>query len=129
MSDVNDVRRLAAIHRLVDALPEEALDATFRVLENYAKWPPKGHADAERMLAQARDHFVRHHEKRAGRTGTGFIAGAGGGGSFSPDGYGHSSMHGWEGHTSVTVQIHFFRGHKLHTKERLGLSEEGKKLV
>lgn len=34
----------AVLHQLVDALPEEALDATFRVLENYQKWPPKGPA-------------------------------------------------------------------------------------
>jgi len=129
MSDLDDAHRLAAIHRLVDDLPTEALDATFRVLENYAKWPPKGHADAERMLGQARERFLKKYEERARRTGTGFISGTGGGGSFSPDGYGHSSMHGWEDHTSVTVQVHFFRGHELHTAERLSLSSDGKKLV
>ncbi len=64
MSDLDDVHRLAAIHRLVDDLPKEALDATFRVLENYAKWPPKGHADAERMLGQARERFLKKYEER-----------------------------------------------------------------
>jgi hypothetical protein len=42
---------------------------------------------------------------------------------------GYSSAHGWEDHTSVTVGVHFFRGQELHTAERPGLSEEGKKLV
>jgi hypothetical protein len=107
MSDLDDVHRLAAIHRLVDELPPEALDATFRVLENYAKWTPKGHADAERMLGQTRERFLTKYEERARRTGTGFIAGTGGGGSFSPDGY----------------------GHELHTTERLSVSGDGKTLV
>jgi hypothetical protein len=129
MSDLDDVHRLAAIQQLVDDLPKEALDATFRVLENYAKRPPKGHAGTERMLAQVRERFLKKYEERARRTGTGFIAGTGGGGSFSPDGYGHSSIHGWEDHTSVTVQVHFFRGHELHTAERLSLSGDGKKLL
>jgi len=129
MSDLDDVHRLAALYRLVDNLPSEALDATFRVLENYVKWPPKGHADAQQMLEQARERFIRNHEEHARRTGTGFIAGTGGGGSFSPDGYGHASMSGWEGHTVVNVHVHFFRGHELHTTERLSLSDDGKTLV
>ena len=129
MSDLDDVKRLAAIHRLVDELPTEALDATFRVLENYAKWPPRGHGDAAHMLAQARERFLKQHEEHARRTGTGFVSGAGGGGSFSPDGYGHASMQGWEDHTSVTVEVHFFRGRELRTAQRLSLSDDGKKLV
>jgi hypothetical protein len=81
------------------------------------------------MMTQARERFIRHHEEHARRTGTGFIAGTGGGASFSPDGHGHSSMGGWEGHTSVTVHVHFFRGHELHTTERLRLSEDSNMLV
>jgi hypothetical protein len=129
MSDLKDVHRLAAIHRLVDDLPQEALDATFRIVENYAKWPSKAPADAERMLAKARKRFLKQLEHRSRRTGAGFGVGTGGAGSFSPDGYGYSSAHGWEDHTSVTVQVHFFRGRELHTAERLSLSEDGKKLV
>lgn len=128
MPDLDDVHRLAALHRLVDELPEAAFDAAFRVLENYVRWPPKGHADAEHLLAQARERFLRHQEEHARRAGTGFIGGTGGGGSFSPDGYGHSSMHGWEDHTSVTVHVLFFRGTELHTTERLSLFDDRKRL-
>jgi hypothetical protein len=129
MSDIDDVRRLAALHRLVDNLPTEALDAAFRVLENFAKWPPKGFGDAQQTLEQARERFIRNQEEHARRTGTGYIAGTGGGGSFSPDGYGHSLMGGWEGHTYVAVNVHFFRGHEFHTIERLSLTDDGKTLV
>ena len=65
MYDLKDVHRLAAIHRLVDDLPQEALDATFRVLEHYAKWPAKAHADAERVLAKARKRFLQQLEDRS----------------------------------------------------------------
>lgn len=116
------------LHRLVDELPEEALEATFRVMENYQKWPPKGHADAEQMLKQARERFRRSHEERARRTGGGVISGGVGGRSFSPDGYGSASTQGWEGPTAVTAKVHFFRGHELHTVERLSVSDDQRKL-
>lgn len=119
----------ATLHQLIDALSEEALEATLRVLENYQKWPPKGHADAEQMLKQTGERFRRHYEERARRTGGGIISGGVGGSSFSPDGYGSGSKQGWEGHTAVTARVHFFRGHELHTLERISLSDDQRKLL
>jgi hypothetical protein len=117
------------LHQLVDILPEVAIDATFRVLENYQKWPPKGHADASEMLREAQEGFRRQHERRAQREGRGFLSASVGGGSLSPDGHGSASTTGWEGHTLVTVKVHYFRGRELHTVERLSLSEDQRKLL
>jgi hypothetical protein len=117
------------LHQLIDELPEEALGATFRVLENYQKWPPKGHANAEQLLKQARERFRKGHEEQARRTGGGIVSGGVEGGSFSPDGYGSASTRGWEGHTAVTAKVHFFRGHELHTLERISLSDDQRKLL
>jgi hypothetical protein len=117
------------LHQLVDELPEEALEATFRVLENYQNWPPKGHADAERMLIQTQERFRRDYEEEARRTGRGSITAGISGGFFSADGYGSASTPGWEGHTAVTVRVHLFRGHELHTVERISLSDDQRKLL
>jgi len=119
----------ATLHQLVDELPEEALEATFRVLENFQKWPPKGHADAEQLLKQTRERFRRGYDEHARRTGGGIISGGAGSGSFSPDGYGSASTQGWEGHTAVTAKVHFFRSHELHTLERISLSDDRRKLL
>jgi hypothetical protein len=119
----------AKLHKLIDELPEAALEATFRVLENYQRWPPKGHADAEQMIMKARERFTRQNEKRAQTEGRGFVSGSVGGGSFSPDGHGYSSFTGWEGHTSVTSKVHYFRGREFHSVERLRLSDDGRKVL
>jgi len=117
------------LHKLVEELPEAALGATFRVLENYQKWPPRGHADAEQALSKAQESFRRQNEKRAQTEGRGFLLGSVGGGSFSPDGHGYASTTGWEGHTSVTAKVHYFRGCESHSVERLSLKDDGRKLL
>lgn len=119
----------AKLHKLVDELPEEALGATIRVLENYQKWPPKGPADAEQMLTKAQERFRTHNEERAKREGRGFLSGTVGGGSFSPDGHGSASVTGWEGPTAVTAKVHYFRGREFHSVERLRLSDDGRQLL
>ena len=88
----------AALHLLVDSLPEEGIEATFRVLKNYQKWPPKDRADAELLLKQARATLIRQQEKHAQRMGGGVVSIGGGSSSFSPDGYGRASNTGWDGH-------------------------------
>jgi hypothetical protein len=118
-----------ALHLLVDSLPEEAMEATFRVLENYQKWPPKGPADAESLVKQARATLIRQQERHAQRMGCGVVSMGGGSSSFNPDGYGRASNGGWDGHTRVTATFHYFRGHELHTVERLRLSDDKRRLL
>ena len=119
----------AALHLLVDSLPEDAIESTFRVLENYQKWPPKGRADAELLVKQARATLIRQQEKHAQRMRGGVVSIGGGSNSFSPDGYGRASNYGWDGHTHVTATFYYFRGHELHTVERLWLSDDKSRLL
>jgi len=119
----------AALHKLVDELPEQALDATFRVLENYQKYPPKNRADVAKMLRESGERFRKHQQEHAQRMGRGMARGSTGGGSLGPDGSGRSSVRGWEGQTSLTVSVNYFRGHELHTEERMNLSDDRRRLV
>ncbi len=118
----------ATLHNLVDQLPEAALDAAYRVLDHCQKWPPKGPADADKMLNQARERFRSNYEKRARLRGGGYVSGEAVSNSFSPEGYGYSSIHGWEGLTSITATVHFYHGHEIHTVERISLSEDKRRL-
>jgi hypothetical protein len=118
----------ARLHKLVDELPEAALDAAYRVLDNYQKWPPKGPADANKMLNQARERFRSNYEKRAQLRAGGYISSEMIRSSFGPEGYGYSSVRGWEGLTSVTAAAHYFRGYEFHTVERISLSDDNREI-
>jgi hypothetical protein len=111
-----------ALHRLVDVLPDEALDTTFRVLEHYQKYPPRSEADPEKLRARARNRVLRSAKNRAKRTGlsTSLLDGC-----IGPDGYGSASAQGWEGQTCLISKVYFYRGSELHTTERLSLSKGG----
>ncbi len=117
----------AALHSLVEALPDEALDLTFRVLEHYQKHPPNNESDPKKLRAKARNRVLRSANNRARRTGVGVPGLLGG--CIGPDGYGSASAQGWEGQTCLVSNVVFYRGHELHTFDRLSLSEDQKKLV
>ncbi|MGA2811790.1 MAG: hypothetical protein ABSG16_10360 [Candidatus Acidiferrum sp.] len=117
----------AALHNLVEALPEEALDFAFRVLEHYQKHPPSNESDPEKLRAKARNRVMRStrlRAKRTGASGTSLLAGC-----VGPDGYGSATAQGWEGQTCLVSKVCFYRGHELHTVDRLSLSEDGCKLL
>jgi hypothetical protein len=116
------------LHHLVDDLPDAALDATFRVLENYQKWPRKAHADPEQMLKRSQATFMRQQEKHARRTGIG-LASATGSARPGPDGCGSSSTHGWEGQARITATFIHFRGYQLEMVHRVRFSDDRRKLL
>jgi hypothetical protein len=92
-----------SLHELINTLPEAALESTER--------------------------FSRRGEELTARTGTGVRSFHIGGGSFNPDGDGMASMRTSEGETSVTLEIHLFRGHRLEIEERMLISEDKKSLL
>lgn len=117
------------LHRLVDMLPELALERTERVLTNYQTWPPEPPADVQRMHEEVRKRFEGSAREHASKTGRGLITGFSAGGIFGPDGDGGASMTGCEGETAVKVELRVFRGHSLEFEERLRLSDDKKSLV
>jgi hypothetical protein len=118
----------ASLHTLVDALPDEALDAAFRVLENYQKHPPsKAESDFHELHKKSRESFLRSTRNRARRTGqevNSLLSGC-----MGPDGYGTASASGWEGQTRLMSKVVFFRGSELYTAERISLSDDRRKLI
>ena len=120
-----------ALHKLVDTLPEAALESAERVLQNYQTWPPEPPIDVEKMRKRVDELFRSRGEEWTARTGGGFVSARActGGGSFKADGDGMASMSTSEGETLVTLEIHTFRGHRLEIEERLRLSEDKKLLV
>jgi hypothetical protein len=119
----------ATLHKMVDQLPEEALDAAFRVLENYERHPPKERADRSQMLMEAKGRFKKQHEENLRRVAGRFPQGYMGGGSRGPDGSARTSIGRWDGLTNVTVSVNTFRGHEFHIEERISLSDDRRTLL
>ena len=117
-----------SLHKLIDTLPEAALESAERVLQNYQTWPLKPPIDVEKMRKRVDELFSRRGEELVARTG-GFVSARIGRRSFNADGDGMASMSTSEGETLVTLEIHIFRSYRLEIEERLRLSEDKKLLV
>ena len=113
------------LHRLVDTLPEAALDNARQMLERMQVWPPPSPPGWEQMLAARRRHMER--ADAALRPGTSGGRGAIGGLSLKGDGH-QSSTH-WEDQTAVTQTWRYHKGHELNIVEKLRLDQDGKALV
>jgi hypothetical protein len=118
-----------SLHKLIDSLPEAALESAQRVLQNYQAWPPEPPIDVEKTRNRVDELFRKRGEQRAALTGTGFAGARSGGSIFKPDGDGMASMSTTEGQTSVKLEIQVFRGHRLEIEERLRVSADKKSLV
>jgi hypothetical protein len=123
------MRNRESLHELIDTLPEAALESAEHVLQNYQTWPPNPPISVEMMRKRVDELFRKRGEELAARTETGSRSSYIGGGRFSADGDGMASMRTSEGQTSVTFEIHVFRGHRLEIEERLRLSEDKESLV
>ena len=117
------------LHRLVDTLPEVALETASRVLQNYQTWPPQPPADIEKMRELVKKLFERNAMEHASRTGRGVVGGYFSRSRYRPDGDGAASVEGWEGETSVKVELRTFRGHRLELEERIRLSSDKRFLI
>ena len=118
-----------SLHKLIDTLPEAALESTERVLQNYQTWPPKPLMDVEKTRRRVDELFRRRSEKRAVHTGAGVIRASTTHSFQKPDGDGMASMSTMDGPALVNFEIRIFRGHRLELEERLRLSEDKKSLV
>src|ERR1700688_1775415 len=118
-----------SLRKMVDTLPEGALESAERVLRNYQIWPPKPPIEVAKMRERVRELFRKNIEGQIARTGQGIIGSHVVGRKFQPDGDGGASMSTSEGQTSVTFEIRIFRGHRLEIEERLRMSEDNKSLL
>jgi hypothetical protein len=117
-----------SLHELIDTLPEAALKAAGRVLQNYQTWPPKPPIGVEKMHERVDELLKRRGEEWAAHNRTGYVSVHMGGGSFKPDGDGMASATTMDGADLVNFEILIFSGHRLELEERLHPSEDKKSL-
>jgi hypothetical protein len=120
-----------SLHKLIDTLPEAALESAERVLQNYQTWPPKPPIGVEKMHERVDELLRKRGLESAAHMGTGFIRADARsiGESFDPDSDGMASMSTMDGPALVNFEIRIFCGHRLELEERLRLSEDKKSLV
>ena len=108
------------LHRLVDSLPEGALEAAQRMLTHLQVWPPQ-----RPSMSPELERFREEARKSRGR-----ITAMVGGGAYDPiRGSGSMGSTTWEGDTLVAVTRRYHRGQELNTVERIRLDEDSKVLV
>jgi hypothetical protein len=115
------------LHRLVDTLPEAALEPAEKALQHFQVWPRQPPPEVERMQRE-------HHERMLQSMRPGTISVGGGGGSYSAGsggriGNGRFSFTRWEDKTAVVETHHFHYGHEITITERLRMDDDGKKLI
>src|SRR2546427_6438785 len=115
------------LHRLVDILPEAALEPAEKALQHFQIWPRQPPPEVERMQRE-------HHERMLQSMRPGTISGGGGGGSYSMGSgrrgqSGHFSFSRWEDKTSVIETHHFHEGHEITITERLRMDDDRKMLI
>jgi hypothetical protein len=114
------------LHRLVDSLPEAALEPASASLQHFQIWPRQPPPEVARMRQEHQQRMQR--SMRPGTSGSG---GGGGGYSTGSGGRiedGHFSFSRPEDKTSVIETHHFRHGHEITITERLRMDDDGKAL-
>jgi hypothetical protein len=62
-----------SLRKLIDTLPEEALESAEQVLRNYQIWPPKPPIEVEKMRERVHELFRKNIEGQIARTGQGIM--------------------------------------------------------
>ena len=115
------------LHRLVDTLPEAALEPAEKALQHFQLWPRQPPPDVERMQREHQERMRRSMQPGTSSTG-------GGGGSYSV-GSGGRIQNGrfgftrWEEKTAVVETHNFHEGHEITVTERMRMDDDGKKLI
>jgi len=120
-----------SIHKLVDSLPQEALEAAERILQSSQKWRLEPPRDVATMRADVKESFARGSEeaiehKREQRKAHGMTPPQ----SF-PTLYSHRKVSdsATEGETLVTFTIWRVHWHNTEIEERFSLSEDKRTLL
>jgi hypothetical protein len=110
------------LHRLIDTLPEGALETAKRMLEHLNN-PPQLSPEMERCDRYGREQMEKMRQSiRPGTVGDG-----GGGGSFNlTTRYGHSGRTHWEDQTAVHETHGFSKGHEIAVTERIRFTEDSR---
>jgi hypothetical protein len=108
------------LHKLVDSLPEGAIEAAHRTLSHLQIWPPAPPADIQEMRQRMRQRMDDRRREVMQRQRPGMIAGFGGSGNYDPDrGSASSSFSHWDDDTFVAETLRRHKGHEYTVVERV----------
>jgi hypothetical protein len=124
---MNDLRE--QLHRLVDELPDHALDRAKSALV-YCGNQEKHRMTIENAQQRAKENSERSLREYAKRTGSGFMSGVGTGTErTSFDGNHHSSMIAFEDGKDATYHLYMYRGTLFEIIETIETSEDGQRII
>ena len=116
------------LYKLVDSLPEGAIEAANRTLSHLQVWPPAPPPDVLEMRQRMRQRMEERRLRAIQRQKPGTIAGFGGHGRYDPDrGTASSSFSHWDDDTFVTETLRRHKGHESTVVERVRV--DGKHLI
>jgi len=105
------------LHRLVDTLPEGALEPAKQALEHFRIWPQQPFLQIERMRQKYRTTGIGVGNENYSGSSDGQVPS------------GRFYINHWEKNTAV-VETHIFHdGHEVIVTERLGIGDDGKSLA
>jgi hypothetical protein len=108
------------LYKLVDSLPEGAIEAAHRTLSHLQIWPPAPPPGVEEMRQRMQQKMEERHREVIQRQRPGTIGGFGGSGNYDPDrGSASSSFSHWDDDTFVTETLRRHKGHEFTVVERV----------
>jgi hypothetical protein len=116
------------LHKLIDSMPEGAIEAAHRALTNMQVWPPAPPPTVEEMRQQMRKRMDERRLEMMQRQKPGTIAGFGGTSNYDPTkGAGASSFNYWDGDTYIQETYRRHLGHEFTVIERIRI--DGQRLI
>jgi hypothetical protein len=108
------------LYKLIDSLPEEAIEAAYRTLSHLQIWPPAPPPAVEEMRQRMRQRMEERRRAAMQRQRPGTVGGFGGGGNYDPDrGVASSSFSHWDGDTFVEETLRRHKGQEFTVVERV----------
>src|SRR6478752_6951960 len=97
------------LHKLVDSLPEAAVDPAHTMLSRMQVWPPPPPPSVEKMRKRMEERLEMRQGQKPG-TLAGFISG---GRYDATKGSGSSSFNYWDGDRYIQEILRYHKGHEL----------------
>src|SRR5512138_3841024 len=108
------------LHKLVDSLPEGAIEAAQRTLSHLQIWPPAPPPDIQEMRQRMQQRMEERRQRGMQRQTPGMIGACGGGSNYDFDrGSASSSFSHWDDDTFVTETLRRHTGHEFTVVERV----------
>jgi len=108
------------LHKLVDSMPEGAIDAAHRTLSHLQIWPPAPPPAVEEMRQRMKERIEERRRGVMQHQRSGMIGGFGRSGNYDPDrGSASSSFSHWDDDTFVTETLRRHKGHEYTVVERV----------